>query len=78
MSGQAIDCIPAFREPAPRLELLDELHVHRALVFPTLANLLEYTLDGDPDARTPPSTPSINGCSTCGASTIGAASSPRP
>ena len=34
MSGQAIDCIPAFREPAPRLELLDELHVHRALVFP--------------------------------------------
>jgi len=49
MSGQAIDCIPAFREPAPRLELLDDLHVHRALVFPTLANLLEYTLDGDPD-----------------------------
>ena len=25
MSGQAIDCIPAFREPAPRLELLDDL-----------------------------------------------------
>ena len=49
MSGQPIDCLPAFREPAPRLELLDELGVHRALMFPTLANLLEYTLDGDPD-----------------------------
>jgi predicted TIM-barrel fold metal-dependent hydrolase len=49
MSGDPIDCLPAFREPGPRLELLDELNVHRALVFPTLANLLEYTLDGDPD-----------------------------
>jgi predicted TIM-barrel fold metal-dependent hydrolase len=49
MSGTPIDCIPAFREPAPRLALLDELGVSRALMFPTLANLLEYTLDGDPD-----------------------------
>ncbi len=49
MTGEPIDCMPAFREPRPRLELLDTLHVHRALVFPTLANLLEYTLDGDPD-----------------------------
>jgi predicted TIM-barrel fold metal-dependent hydrolase len=49
MSGEPIDCLPAFREPGPRLAMLDELHVHRALVFPTLANLLEYTLDGDPD-----------------------------
>ncbi len=49
MTGEPIDCLPAFREPGPRLELLDKLHVHRALVFPTLANLLEYTLDGDPD-----------------------------
>ena len=32
MSGQAIDCIPAFREPAPRLDLLDDLRVHRARV----------------------------------------------
>jgi predicted TIM-barrel fold metal-dependent hydrolase len=49
MSGTPIDAIPAFREPAPRLELLDELGVDRALMFPTLANLLEYSLDGDPD-----------------------------
>jgi predicted TIM-barrel fold metal-dependent hydrolase len=49
MSGAAIDCQPAFREPGPRLELLDQLGVHRALMFPTLANLLEYSLDGDPD-----------------------------
>ena len=49
MTGEPIDCLPAFREPGPRLQLLDELRVHRALVFPTLANLLEYTLDGDPD-----------------------------
>jgi predicted TIM-barrel fold metal-dependent hydrolase len=49
MSGQPIDCLPAFREPAPRLALFDELGVDRALMFPTLANLLEYTLDGDPD-----------------------------
>jgi predicted TIM-barrel fold metal-dependent hydrolase len=49
MSGEPIDCQPGFREPAPRLELLDELGVHRALVFPTLANLLEHSLDGDPE-----------------------------
>jgi predicted TIM-barrel fold metal-dependent hydrolase len=49
MSGEPIDCAPGFREPAPRLQLLDELGLHRALMFPTLANLLEYSLDGDPD-----------------------------
>ena len=49
MTGEPMDCIPAFREPAPRLELLDKLGVHRTLVFPTIANLVEYTLDGDPD-----------------------------
>jgi predicted TIM-barrel fold metal-dependent hydrolase len=49
MTGEPIECLPAFREPGPRLELLDELGVHRALIFPTLATLLEYSLDGDPD-----------------------------
>lgn len=48
MTGTPIDCLPAFREPAPRLALMDELGVHRTLMFPTLANLLEYSLDGDP------------------------------
>lgn len=49
LTGEPIDCLPAFREPAPRLALLDELGVERAFMFPTLANLLEYSLDGDPD-----------------------------
>jgi predicted TIM-barrel fold metal-dependent hydrolase len=49
MSGEPIDCLPGFREPGPRLDILDELGLHRALIFPTLANLLEYSLDGDPD-----------------------------
>jgi predicted TIM-barrel fold metal-dependent hydrolase len=49
MTGQPIDCQPAFRQPQPRLELLDHLGVHRALIFPTLANLLEYSLEGDPE-----------------------------
>jgi predicted TIM-barrel fold metal-dependent hydrolase len=43
-------CIPAFREPAPRLELMDELGVDRTLMFPTLASLLEERLRDDPKA----------------------------
>ena len=42
--------IPAFREPAPRLELLDEQGVDRTLMFPTLASLVEERLRDDPDA----------------------------
>lgn len=49
MSGKAIDCLPGFRNPTDRLEILDDLGLHRALMFPTLANLLEYTCEGDPD-----------------------------
>jgi len=49
LTGEPIDCDPAFREPGPRLEVLDRLGLERALIFPTLANLLEYSLDGDPD-----------------------------
>lgn len=49
MTGEPIDCEPAFREPGPRLERMDELGVHRALVFPTIANLIEYTAVDDPD-----------------------------
>jgi predicted TIM-barrel fold metal-dependent hydrolase len=39
--GEAMDCIPAFREPAPRVELLDEQGVDQTLMFPTLASLIE-------------------------------------
>lgn len=47
--GQAMKAIPAFREPAPRLELMDEQGVDRTLMFPTLASLLEERLRDDPE-----------------------------
>jgi predicted TIM-barrel fold metal-dependent hydrolase len=47
--GEPMRCIPAFREPAPRLELMDELGVDRALMFPTLASLLEERMRDDPE-----------------------------
>ena len=46
--GEPMKCIPAFREPAPRLELMDELGVDRALMFPTLASLVEERMRDDP------------------------------
>jgi predicted TIM-barrel fold metal-dependent hydrolase len=49
MGGKPIDCEPAFREPAARLKRLDEQGVHRALVYPTLANLVEHEAGSDPD-----------------------------
>ncbi|MBS1848037.1 MAG: amidohydrolase family protein [Actinobacteria bacterium] len=48
--GRGIDCPPAFREPAPRLELMDELGLDRALMWPTLASLVEERLRDDPEA----------------------------
>jgi predicted TIM-barrel fold metal-dependent hydrolase len=48
--GEPMRCIPAFREPAPRVELMDELGVDRALMFPTLASLVEERLRDDPEA----------------------------
>jgi predicted TIM-barrel fold metal-dependent hydrolase len=45
--GEPMRCIPAFREPGPRLELMDELGVDRTLMFPTLASLLEERLRDD-------------------------------
>jgi predicted TIM-barrel fold metal-dependent hydrolase len=39
--GKSMACIPAYREPAPRLELMDEQGVARTLMFPTLASLVE-------------------------------------
>ncbi|WP_262401401.1 amidohydrolase family protein [Actinomadura sp. CNU-125] len=41
--------IPAFREPAPRLELMDELGIQRTLMFPTLASLIEERMRDDPE-----------------------------
>jgi predicted TIM-barrel fold metal-dependent hydrolase len=48
--GRAIDALPAFREPGPRLELMDEIGLDRALMWPTLASLVEERLRDDPDA----------------------------
>jgi predicted TIM-barrel fold metal-dependent hydrolase len=47
--GDPIKCLPAFREPGPRLELMDELGIDRALMFPTLASLIEERMKDDPD-----------------------------
>ncbi len=48
--GKAIQAPAAFREPAPRLELMDELGLDRALMWPTLASLVEERLRDDVDA----------------------------
>lgn len=48
--GAPIRSIPAFREPAARLELMDEQGVERSLMFPTLASLLEERMRDDPRA----------------------------
>src|SRR4029079_1290258 len=37
--GEPMRAIPAFREPAARLELMNEQGIDRALMFPTLASL---------------------------------------
>jgi predicted TIM-barrel fold metal-dependent hydrolase len=47
--GEPMKSIPAFREPGPRLELMDELGVDRTLMFPTLASLLEERMRDDPE-----------------------------
>jgi predicted TIM-barrel fold metal-dependent hydrolase len=47
--GEPMRSIPAFKEPGPRLELIDELGVDRTLMFPTLASLLEERMRDDPE-----------------------------
>jgi predicted TIM-barrel fold metal-dependent hydrolase len=48
--GKGMKALPAFSEPAPRLKLLDELGIDRALMWPTLASLLEERIRDDPPA----------------------------
>ncbi len=45
--GRAIDALPAFRAPEPRVELMDELGIDRTLMWPTLASLVEERLRDD-------------------------------
>jgi predicted TIM-barrel fold metal-dependent hydrolase len=50
MFGEPMRAIPAFRGPEARLELMDEQGLDRALMFPTLASLVEERLRDDPEA----------------------------
>lgn len=45
-----VESIPAYFAPEPRLKLLDELSIDRALMWPTLASLLEERFADDPRA----------------------------
>jgi len=47
--GEPMKAIPAFREPAARLELMNEQGIDRTLMFPTLASLIEERMRDDPD-----------------------------
>jgi predicted TIM-barrel fold metal-dependent hydrolase len=49
LMGDPMHSPAAFREPAPRIELMNELGVDRALMFPTLASLLEERMRDDPE-----------------------------
>jgi predicted TIM-barrel fold metal-dependent hydrolase len=49
LAGKPIRTTDAFRSAAPRLSLLDELGIDAALIFPTLASLLEVRLVEDPE-----------------------------
>jgi predicted TIM-barrel fold metal-dependent hydrolase len=46
--GEPMKAIPAFREPAARLEVMDELGLDYSLMFPTLASLVEERMKDDP------------------------------
>ena len=50
MPPKYIESPPAFFNPADRLPLLDELNIDRAIMWPTLASLLEERLADDPEA----------------------------
>ena len=46
--GEPIKSPPAFREPASRLELMNEQGIDRTLMFPTLASVIEERMKHDP------------------------------
>jgi predicted TIM-barrel fold metal-dependent hydrolase len=47
--GEPMRAPAAFREPAARVELMDEQGLDRALMFPTLASLLEHRMRDEPE-----------------------------
>ncbi|MCW2914486.1 MAG: amidohydrolase 2 [Actinomycetia bacterium] len=48
--GKPIQSIDAFREPAPRLALMDEQGIDKAMMYPTLASLVEERFRDHPEA----------------------------
>ncbi|MCK0517382.1 amidohydrolase family protein [Williamsia sp. DF01-3] len=49
MTGEAIDAPPASRNPVDRIKEIDRQGVQEALVYPTLANLVEHSAAEDPE-----------------------------
>src|SRR6478672_13503236 len=47
--GEPMRAIDAFRDPKARMELMDEQGLDRALMFPTLASLVEERMKDDPE-----------------------------
>jgi predicted TIM-barrel fold metal-dependent hydrolase len=47
--GEPMKAIPAFRDPVSRLALMDEQGIDRALMFPTLASLIEERMRDAPE-----------------------------
>ncbi len=47
--GKPIRSTDAFRDPVARLKVMDELQIDRALMFPTLASLVEERMKSDPE-----------------------------
>jgi predicted TIM-barrel fold metal-dependent hydrolase len=47
--GKPMRSIPAFRDPAARIQLMDEQGIERSLMFPTLASLIEERMRDDPE-----------------------------
>jgi predicted TIM-barrel fold metal-dependent hydrolase len=47
--GEPMRSIPAFNQVEPRLKLMDELGIHRTLMFPTLASLVEERMREEPE-----------------------------
>jgi predicted TIM-barrel fold metal-dependent hydrolase len=49
ITGEPMRAVDGFRRAEPRLDMLDELGLDAALMFPTLASLLEVRLTDDPE-----------------------------
>ena len=48
--GEPMRALDAFFKPEPRLELMDQQGIDRAIMWPTLASVLEERLHNDPEA----------------------------